>query len=145
MVKIIESNSQEEFQAACKVMGELRVHLTADELADCITRQMATGYHLIVAMNDQCVLGTAGFWMGFKIAWGKHIYVDDLVTTGNRRSAGVGTELLDWIKEYALANSCTQLHLDSGVQRFSAHKFYLRNGFRIASHHFSIPDLQISD
>ena len=141
MVKIIESNSQEKFQAACQVMGELRVHLTTDELADCITRQMATGYHLIVAMNDQDVLGAAGFWMGFKIAWGKHIYVDDLDTTDNQRSAGVGTELLDWIKEYALANSCTQLHLDSGVQRFSAHKFYLRNGFRIASHHFSIPDL----
>jgi len=34
-----------------------------------------------------------------------------------------------------------QLHLDSGVQRYMAHKFYLREGFIIASHHFSISPL----
>ena len=141
IVKIIDSNSGEEFKAACRVMGELRINCTEDELANKITIQMADGYHLIAAMTDQHVSGVAGFWMGHKLAWGKHIYVDDLVTSERYRSTGVGTELLNWIKEFAVANSCSQLHLDSGVQRFAAHKFYLRNDFRIASHHFSVPDL----
>jgi len=31
-----------------------------------------------------------------------------------------------------------QLHLDSGVQRFSAHRFYLSKRMEISSHHFSL-------
>ncbi|WP_448213937.1 GNAT family N-acetyltransferase [Colwellia sp. MEBiC06753] len=79
--------------------------------------------------------------IGEKLAWGKHIYIDDLVTNQQYRSTGVGTLLIDWLKQYAKAQGCQQLHLDSGEQRFAAHRFYLRHGFNIASHHFSITEL----
>ncbi len=36
-----------------------------------------------------------------------------------------------------------KLQLDSGVQRFGAHRFYLREGFHISSH-FAITDLAAS-
>ena len=83
----------------------------------------------------------AGFSVGEKLAWGKHIYIEDLVTNAKYRSCGVGQFLLDWFKTYARANNCEQIHLDSGVQRFAAHRFYLREGFNIASHHFSMVDV----
>ena len=79
----------------------------------------------------------AGFVVGEKLAWGKHIYIDDLVTSADHRSTGVGKVLMEWFRTYAKDNGCTQIHLDSGVQRFAAHRFYLREGFDIASHHFS--------
>lgn len=50
--------------------------------------------------------------------------------------------LVSWFKSHALATGCEQIHLDSGVQRFAAHRFYLREGFNIASHHFSIVDVK---
>ena len=50
--------------------------------------------------------------------------------------------MLDWLKSYAQKNDCGQIHLDSGVQNFSAHRFYLREGFNIASHHFSIVNVK---
>jgi GNAT superfamily N-acetyltransferase len=78
-------------------------------------------------------------------AWGKHMYVDDLVTAERHRSTGAGARMMDWLKSYARAHGCRQLHLDSGVQRFGAHRFYLREGFNIGSHHFSIVDLAESD
>lgn len=31
-----------------------------------------------------------------------------------------------------------ELHLDSGVQRYGAHRFYLRHGMDITSHHFRL-------
>jgi hypothetical protein len=49
--------------------------------------------------------------------------------------------MIEWLKAHARELGCRQLHLDSGVQRFGAHRFYLRHGFNIASHHFSIVDL----
>lgn len=35
------------------------------------------------------------------------------------------------------AHGCEELHLDSGVQRFPAHRLYLKFGFDIGAHYFS--------
>ena len=69
------------------------------------------------------------------------MYIEDLVTDSQRRSSGLGRVMMDWLKCHARQNECEQVHLDSGVQRFPAHRFYLREGFNIASHHFSIVGL----
>jgi GNAT superfamily N-acetyltransferase len=73
-----------------------------------------------------------------KLAFGKHIYVDDLVTINNRRSKGVGKAIVNWLSEYAETHECNEIHLDSGVQRFSAHRFYFREKFHICSYHFKV-------
>ena len=54
------------------------------------------------------------------------------------RSSGYGRALFDWLVARARKENCDQLHLDSGVQRFGAHRFYLERRMIIASHHFSI-------
>ncbi|MGX1791676.1 hypothetical protein ACWIDW_01820 [Microbacterium sp. NPDC055312] len=41
------------------------------------------------------------------------------------------------LRERAVAARCRQLDLDSGVQRFDAHRFYLRERMNIDAHHFS--------
>jgi len=66
------------------------------------------------------------------------------VTAERRRSTGAGKRMIDWLKEHARSLGCRQLELDSGVQRFGAHRFYLREGFHIPSHHFAITDLAAS-
>jgi hypothetical protein len=38
----------------------------------------------------------------------------------------------------ARAAGCIKLELDSGVQRFAAHRFYLTKRMIISSHHFSL-------
>ena len=38
----------------------------------------------------------------------------------------------------ALAAGCAQLHLDSGVQREKAHRFYFREGMGVNAYHFRI-------
>jgi GNAT superfamily N-acetyltransferase len=81
------------------------------------------------------------FNVGENLAWYKYIYIDDLVTSDAHRSTGAGTFLINWFKEYAQEIGCQHLHLDSGVQRFPAHRFYRRERFTIASHHFSIMDI----
>jgi hypothetical protein len=45
--------------------------------------------------------------------------------------------VLDWLAGVAREEGCGSLHLDSGVQRHGAHRFYFRKGMSISSYHFS--------
>ena len=69
---------------------------------------------------------------------GKDLYVDDLVTRERNRSKGFGAHLLDWLIEQAREHGCESLELDSGVQRFDAHRFYFSKRMSISSYHFPI-------
>jgi GNAT superfamily N-acetyltransferase len=120
---------------------ELRTTFSRETLIAQIKKQAASGYRVAYVESDGEVLCVAGFVVATKLAWGKHLYVDDLVTAERHRSKGAGAAMVAWLKSQARSLGCTQLHLDSGVQRFSAHRFYLRERFAISSHHFSLTDL----
>jgi GNAT superfamily N-acetyltransferase len=138
-IKIAESDA--ELARISDVLLELRGAFTKDALIAQIKVQQREGYRVAYLESRGEVLCVAGFVVGTKLAWGKHLYVDDLVTAERHRSTGAGKQMIDWLKDHALGLGCRQLQLDSGVQRFGAHRFYLREGFHISSHHFSITDL----
>jgi GNAT superfamily N-acetyltransferase len=138
-VRVAESD--DDLRRVSGVLLQLRPVFDGPGLIAQIREQMRTGYRVAYVESAGEVLCVAGFVVGTKLAWGRHVYVDDLVTAEGQRSKGAGATLIGWLKSYAREHGCTQLHLDSGVQRFAAHRFYLRAGFNIASHHFSITDL----
>ena len=133
--------SQAELPAIAEVLLQLRPQYTLDSLIHQIQKQQKSGYQIAYVKSDNNILCVAGFVVGEKIAWGKHIYIDDLVTNEKFRSTGVGAFIISWFKLYSKELGCNQLHLDSGIQKFPAHRFYLNNRFNIASHHFSITDI----
>jgi GNAT superfamily N-acetyltransferase len=104
-------------------------------------RQRAGGYRLVGAFKDDSspAVAVAGFRLGESLAWGRHLYVDDLSTAPEERRHGHGRALLDWLVEEARRSDCGQLHLDSGVgpDRADAHRLYLNAGLVISSHHFA--------
>ena len=120
-----------------ELMNELRIGLKKEEFVAQIREQMQGGYCLFCMYEDSLPVALAGCKIGTNLAWGRYLYVEDLVTQKGQRSLGCGSEILDYLINFAKEKGCTQIHLDSGVQRFEAHKFYLREGFKIASHHFS--------
>jgi len=135
------AKSFEELKLISPVLVQLRPQYSEDALIQQVQSQQTDGYRIAYVQDGEEVLCVAGFVMGQKLAWTKHIYVDDLVTNEAHRSTGAGKFLIDWLKQYGLDNGCQQLHLDSGVTRFGAHRFYLREGFDITSHHFAIVEL----
>lgn len=135
------ANSETDFQSIAVVMQQLRTQFPVGYIKKQMIEQMQNGYQIAYIEKEGEVLCIAGFVFGQKLAWGKHIYVDDLVTNENIRSESAGSAMVKWLKTYAKQNGCQQLHLDAGVQRYMTHKFYLREGFIIASHHFSISPL----
>jgi GNAT superfamily N-acetyltransferase len=128
---------QNDITKLAEVMLVLRPSFTKEQLIEQISLQQQQGYQLAYLVADQQIVAVAGFVIGWKLSWGKHLYLDDLVTVENVRSKGFGLQLLQWLENYAKQQGCEQFHLGSGVQRFGAHRFYLRNGFDIKSHHFT--------
>ena len=99
------------------------------------------GYRLMGAFvpgEDQAV-AAAGFRVSDNLAWGHHLYIDDLSTTAAARRQGHAGALFDWLIEEGRRLRCSQLHLDSGVgpERFDAHRLYHNHGLAIYSHHFA--------
>lgn len=132
------ATSDDDIAACFPVMQALRPHLVADEFVARIRQQEAAAYRLAFAEAAQGVAAVAGFRIGENLAWGRFLYVDDLVTDPAQRSKGLGKALLSWLKHYAAEQGCGQLHLDSGMQRKDAHRFYAREGMAATGYHFAV-------
>lgn len=132
--------SDEEIISTFEVMNQLRTHVPKDQYLERVRRQHQVGqYNLVAVIEDDAVRCVAGYRFVECLAWGKFVYVDDLVTDGNARSNNCGKQIMSWLANEAKENGCDQLHLDSGVQRHAAHRFYLRERMDITCYHFAMP------
>lgn len=119
------------------VMAELRPHIARERFLPLVKSMHADGYRLACIRKDGRVVAVAGYRISTNLFYGRNLYVDDLVTAESERSQGHGKALLAWLRQLAVDEGCDALHLDSGVQRKDAHRFYLREGLELSSHHFS--------
>lgn len=125
--------------AACfPVIVQLRPHLQADQFVAQVRYLIQQGLQLVSLAVAGKVVCVAGFRIYENLFHGKFMYVDDLVTGEDVRSLGYGKVLFAWLVDFARSQGCTSLDLDSGVQRFAAHRFYLREGMEIRGHHFTL-------
>ena len=137
-VRIALAVGDEEIQDCYAVMSELRPHVSAEDFLPRVRRQMEVAGYKLAYLSDGEVKAVAGFRVSECLAWGRFMYVDDLVSKEGERSKGYGGQLFDWLVEYARGEGCDQFHLDSGVQRFAAHRFYLTKRMYIEAHHFGL-------
>lgn len=133
------AQTQAEIARCSDVMRELRPHLSHTAFVDQVQVQMAKGYELAFLEAQGDVHCVAGFRIMTMLSRGRHLYVDDLVTAASARSRGYGRKMMAWLVERARSAGCESVELDSGVQRFQAHKFYFSCGMRIPSYHFHMP------
>jgi GNAT superfamily N-acetyltransferase len=138
MRRVELAETDEDVRACWPVMAQLRSQLDESAFMRAVDRQRAEGYRLAFIREAGSVRAAVGFRLGHSLAWGRFLYIDDLVTDERARSRGFGGELFDWCIAFARGEGCRELHLDSGVQRFGAHRFYLEKRMRISSHHFAL-------
>ncbi len=132
------AQTDEEILACFPVMAQLRPHLIERDFVSRVRRQQQGGYLLAFLQSAGEVKAVAGYRYCESLSWGRYLYVDDLVTSDMGRSRGYGGQLLDWLVAQARAQQCQEFHLDSGVQRFGAHRFYLNKRMDIIAHHFAM-------
>jgi GNAT superfamily N-acetyltransferase len=66
------------------------------------------------AGEDGTVPGAAGFRILHTMAWGRILYLDDLIVDEAARGTGLGSRLLPALEEIAREADCEQVHLDTG-------------------------------
>ena len=135
-IKVVESDK--EILSTYSVMKSLRENLKRKNYINSLRLQQKEGFKIVMLAAKDKVKAVGGFRILNNLGRGKFLYVDDLVTKPEDRSKGYGSLLFDWLKKYANENECNQVVLDSGVQRFGAHKFYLEKGMKIVGHHFAM-------
>jgi len=139
MIEIKLADSEDEIRGTWRVMRQLRSHLSEDEyVAQVGLQREHERYHVAALYDGGEVRAVAGFRLALGLALGRYVYIDDLVSDAAARSRGYGSRLMAWVGDYGKARGCTSLHLDSGVQRHAAHRFYLRERMDIVFYHFRL-------
>ncbi len=121
------------------IMAQLRPHLSSeDEFVVRWRRQVADGYRLLALFDGPRVIALAGFRVQENLVYGRHLYVDDLVTDETVRGCGYGGRLMSRLMQEALDLGCRKLVLDTPLSNSLGHRFYFRNGLLATSLRFNI-------
>lgn len=136
-VSIVDTSQVENIRQCFAVFSYLRPHLDEEEFISRVQVQVAEGYTIACIYLDGEVVAAAGYRVQHYLAWGKILYLDDLITHPQKKNAGLGSALMEWVKHQAKILNCSELHLDTGYQRHDAHRLYLNNGFDLSCHHLS--------
>jgi GNAT superfamily N-acetyltransferase len=121
------------------VLHELRTELSLEKLRDVYAEGYPQGLRYTVVDAAGVIVAVAGWRLIACTTAGRRLYIDDLVTSANARSAGHGKLLIHELEARAKTAGCTTLTLESGVQRGAAHRFYFREGMTIGAYHFQLP------
>lgn len=136
---ILHAQSDADISHCFPVMQVLRPHLTGAEDLLVRVRQMQaqSDWSLIYVEDQGAPVACSGFRIADYLAYGKTLYVDDLICLESHRGKGYAESLMRWLESHARKEACAVLHLDSGTHRLPAHRFYHRLKLGITSFHFA--------
>lgn len=137
-ITIHRAETDEAIARCYPVMLQLRPLLERESFVARVQAQMSEGYKLAFLEKNGVICSVSGYRYLSNLINGRFCYVDDLVTDSAMQSAGFGRLLFDWLVAQAVNAGCMRFVLDSGVQRFPAHRFYLQRRMNIAAHHFTL-------
>ena len=139
MPQIKYATTPEDFLKCWNAISALRPMLTQEKYLELIESMKTQGYQLLFIEEENGeVPAVLGFRYMTMLYCGNIIYIDDFSTLPEARGKGYGNKLLDFVINLAHEKSLDGVHLDSGHQRFDAHRLYLNKKFNITSHHFAL-------
>ena len=136
-IKQLEVENDRALAACFRVFAFLRPHLSEKRFVAQVRAQTNEGYRVVYIQKGDEVIAAAGYRVATFLAWGKVLYIDDLITHPEHKRSGLGSALLDWLFERGRLLGCDEVHLDTGHERHDAHRLYLNKRFVLSSYHMS--------
>ena len=131
-LKIKKIQSSQDLELAYLVMKELRQDLSYSDFLEIYEKAHAeSGYEILALEQDQAIVALVGFRVLHDFVHGKHLYIDDLVSTKEKRSQGFGAKLLLHAEEIAKNLNCRGLRLCTGIENEAGKKFYENNKWNL--------------
>jgi len=112
-----------------RVLQQLRPDLDEDHFIEIIDERIRAGYHFAMLLEGSGVVAVAGYRYGVSFAWGRYVFVEDLVADESVKGQGFRRGLLGFLKEQARHHNCRMVRIDSRNERNEAHALYEEEGF----------------
>lgn len=123
--------SDQELKECFPILQELRPHLTFEAFIE-IYKQAheSTQYEIVVVKKNNIILALMGYRILSDFVRGRHLYIDDLVTTEGARSQGLGAKLLSYAENIIAPQlNCNSLRLCTGINNERGALFYEKNNW----------------
>jgi GNAT superfamily N-acetyltransferase len=131
-LSLVKANSSQELERFYPVMKELRTNLSFNDFLHLYEKaHQADGYEVVGFESQGRIVAVMGYRVLHDLVHGKHLYIDDLVSTETQRSKGFGAKLLAHAEKLAKEFSCKGLRLCTGIENEAGKKFYERNGWSL--------------
>jgi GNAT superfamily N-acetyltransferase len=124
------AKTKEDLERCFQVMRELRPHLTYSTFIEIYENSKCDDYEIVAIEDGSQIVALMGYRITWDMVRGKYLYIDDLVTTEQVRSQGLGAQLLKYAEEKARELNCKGgLRLCTGMSNERGIKFYEREGW----------------
>lgn len=124
------AKTKAELEKCFPVVKELRPQLSFEEYLEIYNEAHSKDSYEIVAIESEGkILAVMGYRVLSDFVRGKHIYVDDLVSSEAVRSKGLGAQLLKYAESVAESMGCKSLRLCTGIENERGVQFYEKNGW----------------
>lgn len=125
--------------AVYRLLQELRPNLTFASFEELLAEGPAQGLRVLLACDGKGLPVGAALYRILATSRGRVLFVDDLVTTVETRSAGFGGQLFAELERRGRDAGCVRIELDSGMTNQAAHRFYYRQRMGAIALHFAKP------
>ncbi len=135
---IVECTSEEQLDAACKLLTQMYPERSQAMVKQEVQQMLSEGGWRVMGIfeDNQCV-ATLLVHVGHRLYSGKFIRMDSMVIDENLRSRGLGKKIFDWVQAEGKRLNCQKLLLDSYVENYDGHRFFLREGMAIRGYHIN--------
>lgn len=128
---VILATDFEYIKKCFSLMKELRAHLSLEDFLQLYQNANEKDQYSIVTIEiEKQIVALMGYRILYDFVHGKHLYIDDLVTSEKFRSKGLGAILLKYADSVAIENKCKGIRLCTGIENEKGKKFYLHNGMK---------------
>lgn len=119
-----------ELKECFPILKELRPHLSFEDYVNIYKQSHESdGYEIVAIRKNNEVIALMGYRILSDFVRGRHLYIDDLVSTEKARSQGLGAKLLKYAEDLAPELECQVLRLCTGIENERGVKFYERNNW----------------
>ena len=136
--RLFKIQNRDELEICYSVMKELRPNLVKEDFYSIYDiSKVRDNYEIVAIEIDEKIVALMGYRFLYDYVRGKHLYIDDLVSTQLARGKGLGAELLKHAEKVARDAGCKVLRLCTGVENEDGVRFYKNNGWSLRAHAFT--------
>ena len=132
ITKLTEKNIPE----ILPLVSELNPNTNSYILEERLKEMFKMSYLCFGAYKGNILIAVCGAWVTVRLYSGKQVELDNFVIKPEYRSKGIGKELMQFIYSWAIENECNTCELNTYIENYGSHKFYINENFQILGYHF---------